>query len=172
MYAYIYIYTDIHRCTHFTCSSSPTARSHCGADGAARALSNSSAQRSPKPGADPPALLCDSDQKINRPHARAHDSRTNHSHEHRASNGATPSILPRGFQRSEQQQRPELPEAHLHYCATRVKRSTGHTHTHRQRIAPPTPTHTRQEQQPKPPNEHLPQTLNNACGVNPRRRPT
>ena len=27
--------------------------------------------------------------KINRPHVHAHDSRTNHSHEHRASNGAT-----------------------------------------------------------------------------------
>jgi len=42
--------------------------------------------------------------------------------------------------------------------------STGHTHTHRQRTTPPTPTHThtRQEQHPKPPNEHLPKTLNNA----------
>jgi len=37
------------------------------------------------------------------------------------------------------------------------------THTHR-KTTPPTPTHTRtrQEQHLKPPNEHLPQTLNNA----------
>ena len=50
--------------------------------------------------------------------------------------------------------------------AGRVKISASHTHTHthRQRTTPPTPshTHTRQEQHPKPPNEHLPQTLNNA----------
>jgi len=39
-----------------------------------------------------------------------------------------------------------------------------HTRTHRQRTTSPTPTHTRtpQEQHPKPPNEHLPQTLNKA----------
>jgi len=48
--------------------------------------------------------------------------------------------------------------------AAKVKRSTRHTHTHRQRTTPPTPvhTHTRHEQHPKPPNEHLPQTLNRA----------
>jgi len=44
------------------------------------------------------------------------------------------------------------------------KRSTGHTHTHTptENNTPDTDTHTRQEQHPKPPNEHLPQTLNNA----------
>ena len=49
----------------------------------------------------------------------------------------------------------------IHTCK-KINRS--HTHTHRQRTTPPTPTHTRtrQEQHPKPPNEHLPQTLNNA----------
>jgi len=34
-----------------------------------------------------------SGQKINRSHAHTHDSRTNHSHEHRASNGATTTTL-------------------------------------------------------------------------------
>jgi len=42
----------------------------------------------------------------------------------------------------------------------REKRSTGHTHTHTDREQQPRHTRTRQEQQPKPPNEHLPQTLN------------
>jgi len=36
-----------------------------------------------------------------------------------------------------------------------------HTHTHRQRTAPPTHTHTTRTA-PQPPNEHPPQTLNNA----------
>jgi len=46
-----------------------------------------------------------------------------------------------------------------------VKRSTGLTHTEREREHHPdtdTHTHTRQENTPKPPNEHTPQTLNNA----------
>jgi len=47
-----------------------------------------------------------------------------------------------------------------------VKRSTGHTHTHtpteNNTSDTDTHTHTRQEQHLKPPNEHLPQTLNNA----------
>jgi len=48
--------------------------------------------------------------------------------------------------------------------ASGEKINRSHTHTPRQRTTPPTPTHThtRQEQDPKPPNEHLPQTLNNA----------
>ena len=43
-----------------------------------------------------------------------------------------------------------------------VNRSTGHTHTPTENNTPDTDTHTRQEQHPKTPNEHLPQTLNNA----------
>jgi len=49
-----------------------------------------------------------------------------------------------------------------------VKRSTGHTHTHththtdREQHPRHRHTRTRQEQHPKPPNEHLPQMLNNA----------
>ena len=43
-----------------------------------------------------------------------------------------------------------------------VKRSTRHTHTHTDREQHPRHTRTRQEQHPTPPNEHLPQTLNNA----------
>ena len=45
-----------------------------------------------------------------------------------------------------------------------VKRSTGHAHTHTDREQHPRHRHTRtqQEQHPKPPNEHIPQTLNNA----------
>ena len=45
-----------------------------------------------------------------------------------------------------------------------VKISTGHTHAHTDREQHPRHRHTRtrQEQHPKPPNEHLPQTLNNA----------
>jgi len=37
-----------------------------------------------------------------------------------------------------------------------------HTHTPAENNTPDTDTHTRQEQHPKPPDEHLPQTLNNA----------
>jgi len=48
----------------------------------------------------------------------------------------------------------------LLYC---VKRSTGHTHTYRQRTTPPTQAHTHTTRTtPQTPNEHLPQTLNNA----------
>jgi len=45
-----------------------------------------------------------------------------------------------------------------------IKRSTGHANTHTDREQHPRHRHTRtrQEQHPKPPNEHLPQTLNNA----------
>ena len=43
-----------------------------------------------------------------------------------------------------------------------AKRSTGHTHTQTKNNTSDTDTHKRQEQHPKPPNEHLPQTLNNA----------
>jgi len=49
--------------------------------------------------------------------------------------------------------------------STRYKdQQVTHTHTHRQRTNIPRHRHTRtrQEQHPKPPNEHLPQTLNNA----------
>ena len=43
-----------------------------------------------------------------------------------------------------------------------VKISTGHTHTHRQRTTPPITTHTHAHDENNTPNEHLPQTLNNA----------
>ena len=49
--------------------------------------------------------------------------------------------------------------------AKEVKRSTVHTHTHTptKNNTPDTDTHaTRQEHHPKPPNEHFPQTLNDA----------
>ena len=81
-------------------------------------------------------------QKINSSHAHTHDSRTHHSHEHRASNGATTTrayccragiVLTHGI------------------ADVRKKINRSHTHTHRQRTTPPTPTHarTRREQHPK-----------------------
>jgi len=42
--------------------------------------------------------------EINRPHAHAHDSRTNHPHKHRASNGTT-TLNSRGRRRSPQDRR-------------------------------------------------------------------
>ena len=48
-----------------------------------------------------------------------------------------------------------------------VNRSSGHTRarTTAEHTTAEQTTHTRQEQHPKPPNEHLPQTLNNIRGV-------
>jgi len=43
-----------------------------------------------------------------------------------------------------------------------INRSYTHTHTPTENNTPDTHTHTRQEHHPKPPNEHPPQTLNNA----------
>jgi len=42
------------------------------------------------------------------------------------------------------------------------KINRSHTHTPTENNTPDTDTHTRQKQHPTPPNEHLPQTLNNA----------
>jgi len=57
------------------------------------------------------------------------------------------------------------------------KINRSHTHTHRQRTTPPTTTHTHAHDENNIPNEHLPQTLNNArrCrddGVNVKTRAT
>jgi len=66
-------------------------------------------------------------------------------------------------------QRPWFPRCAtvpLHGVSCRAwckKINRSHTHTPTENNTPVTDTHTRQEQQhPKPPNEHLPQTLNNA----------
>jgi len=48
----------------------------------------------------------------------------------------------------------------LAHSRTGKKINRSHTHTPTENNTPDTDTRTRKEQHPKPPNEHLPQTLN------------
>jgi len=76
-------------------------------------------------------------EKINRSHAhaqnsRTHDSRTNHSHEHRASNGAT---------RLKSRSRRRRPRRLQGVNRRAVRRETGHTHTPTENNTLDTDTH-------------------------------